>query len=67
MPDAQRLVLSVSEVAQMLGCSPWTVRKWETQGRLKAVRLGKLVRFEMGTIREFIAAGRTPAKDGRAK
>jgi excisionase family DNA binding protein len=51
----------------MLGCSPWTVRKWETQGRLKAVRLGKLVRFEMGTIREFIAAGRTPAKDGRAK
>jgi excisionase family DNA binding protein len=65
--NEQESLLDVNGVAKLLGCSPWTVRKWETEGRLEATRLGKLVRFDMEAIRAFIAAGRKPAEDGKAK
>jgi len=57
-PLGARLLWSVDEVAQMLGCSPWTIRKWEYEGKLKAVRLGGLVRFEREAVESFIAAAR---------
>jgi len=40
MSDKPRLV-RISEAAQMLGVNPETLRRWDREGRLKAVRLGK--------------------------
>jgi excisionase family DNA binding protein len=54
----QKPFLDVNEVGQLFGCSPWTIRNWEYEGRLKAIRLAGLVRFERSAIEEFIQAAR---------
>lgn len=33
-------LLNLKQAAQILGVSPWTLRKWDNEGRLKAVRIG---------------------------
>ena len=38
-------LLTTDDVARLLGCSPAAVRKWRSQGRLRAVKVGRLVRF----------------------
>jgi excisionase family DNA binding protein len=50
--------LSVGEVAKIFDCSNWTVRNWEYEGKLKAIRLAGLVRFERSAIEDFINAAR---------
>ena len=40
MTDTTRL-LKIREVAEMLGINPETRRRWDNEGRLKAVRIGK--------------------------
>lgn len=46
---------TVDEVAQFLGVSPKTVRKWQLAGSLPFVKLGgKLVRFQPEAIRAWV-------------
>lgn len=33
-------LLSLEETAEMLGLSVWTLRKWDNNGKFKAVRVG---------------------------
>ncbi|MBI5151338.1 MAG: helix-turn-helix domain-containing protein [Candidatus Pacebacteria bacterium] len=40
MQSSQKL-LRISQAAEMLGVNPETLRRWDREGRLKAVRLGK--------------------------
>lgn len=40
MNDKPKL-LRIKEAAEMLGINPETLRRWDNQGRLKAVRIGK--------------------------
>jgi len=40
MIDNKKL-LRIKEAAEMLGVNPETLRRWDNEGRLKAVRLGK--------------------------
>ncbi len=40
MNDKQKL-LKIREAAEMLGINPETLRRWDNQGRLRAVRIGK--------------------------
>jgi hypothetical protein len=53
-----RAFLDANQVSLLFGCSPWTLRNWEVQGKLRAIRLAGLVRFEKSAIEEFIAACR---------
>jgi len=39
------LYLSPVEAAARLNCSHWTIRKMITDGRLRAVRVGRLIRI----------------------
>jgi excisionase family DNA binding protein len=39
-------LLTVDDVAQIWGVSPWTVRHWVSEGKIKYVKKGNLVRFE---------------------
>ncbi len=40
MNDKTKL-LRIKEAAEMLGINPETLRRWDNQGRLQAVRMGK--------------------------
>ncbi len=40
MNDKPKL-LRIKEAAEMLGINPETLRRWDNDGRLKAVRIGK--------------------------
>ena len=61
-------LINVQRAAELLGISPWTVRKWLSTNRLRAVRLGdRAVRIEMEEIRRMIDLGRDrePADQGQ--
>lgn len=40
MPDKSKL-LRIREAAELLGINPETLRRWDNDGRLKAIRIGK--------------------------
>jgi excisionase family DNA binding protein len=44
----------VRGVARILGISPWTVRAAIREGKLRPVRIGRLVRVEESEILRFI-------------
>lgn len=54
MTMQERLVLSVAEVARLLGVSPWTVRAWEREGKLHGLRLGRLLKFKREEVFRLI-------------
>lgn len=59
MPAAQTLqLLSVKQVAGMLGCSERHVWNMEQLGRIPpGVRMGRSVRWEAGVIDEWVKGG----------
>jgi predicted site-specific integrase-resolvase len=51
-------LLSRVEAADLIGVSPWTIKRWEKLGRLHPVRLSALtVRIRESEILALIAAG----------
>jgi excisionase family DNA binding protein len=51
----------VKSAAQALAVSPWTIRAYIRDGRLKPVRLGRLVRLEEQELERFVAQAQAPA------
>jgi excisionase family DNA binding protein len=49
-------LLRPSDVARLLACSSKTVYAWAASGYLPSVRLGRLVRFKAGDVRQFVEA-----------
>lgn len=47
--------------AKWLSISEWTLRKWEREHRIHAVRLGGAVRYEDEELRRFIEAAKARA------
>ncbi|HKD81219.1 MAG TPA: helix-turn-helix domain-containing protein [Candidatus Angelobacter sp.] len=50
----EQKLMTVPQVAAYLQCSEDAVRLWERQGKLVAVRIGKLVRFRHEDVALFI-------------
>lgn len=50
-------LLTVEQVAGILGCKPAAVRRWRLQRRLTPVKLGRLVRFRLEEIEAVAAKG----------
>lgn len=48
-------VLKASKVAQHLGCTPDTVYGLIRDGRLRAIRVGRLLRVPESSLADFIA------------
>jgi len=46
--------MNVNACAQMLGISPYTVRLYTKQGKIRPVRIGKRVLFQMEEIERFV-------------
>jgi excisionase family DNA binding protein len=52
-------LLSCEKAAELLGISPWTVRKWLRDNKLRAIRLGRRVLIELAEIERLIEEGRS--------
>jgi len=52
-------LLTIKEVCELLGCHPQTVRRWEVNGTLVGIRVGKRRdrRFRKSDIDTFILKG----------
>jgi len=51
---------SVEEAAGLLGISPWTVRGYIRDGKLRPVRLGRRVLVEEAELERLIASSKAP-------
>lgn len=58
MRTLPRELMTVEEVAELLKVSRAGVYRWVETGRLKALRVGSLLRFTPEDLRAFIEAGR---------
>ena len=54
-------LLNVTQVAERLGVSTHTVRKWLELRKIPFVKIGACVRFDPDLIEKFIDARRVPA------
>ena len=48
----------INSTARLLAISPWTVRLYVRQGRLRAVRIGRRVLLEEGELERFVAGAK---------
>jgi len=63
-PGVLPAMLTVDQVAGVLGCSPRTVRRLTDSGRMpRPIRLGALLRWPRQTIESWIRQGCPRAKD----
>jgi len=56
-------LLSVEDTARLLGLSPWTVRAYVREGKLKPVRLGRRLLFEQTDIEDLVAHSKQATDD----
>jgi len=54
-------LLSIEDSAGLLSISPWTVRKYIREGKLRPVRIGRRVLLEESELERFIMENRTVA------
>ncbi len=52
-------LVPVQKAAELLGISPWTVRKYIQAEKLQTVRIGRRVLIEQTEIRRIIEQGRS--------
>jgi len=55
-----KALYDVKAAAQALAVSPWTIRGYIRDGKLKPVRLGRLVRLEEAELERFVAQAQAP-------
>jgi len=58
-PPRLRRLAGTAAVAHYLGCSEAQVREYVRQGRLRAIRVGRSLRYTSEAIDAFIAAATT--------
>jgi excisionase family DNA binding protein len=58
---------SVDEAAGLLGISPWTIRGYIRDGKIKPVRLGRRVLVEEAELERFVALCQDPDKTNKSK
>jgi excisionase family DNA binding protein len=66
--SSENLLLNVSEVARLCGCSPRTIYRLSDAGRMpRPVKIGSLVRWEREAIVNWIASGCKAVRSATAK
>ncbi len=60
--DQMSRLYDVKGAALLLAVSPWTVRAYIRDGKLRPVRFGRLVRLEVEELRKFIAEAKSPSE-----
>lgn len=57
--------LGNNEAAQILGCTPGTLRVWVSKRKVPFIKVGRLVRFRMKDLDEFLEQNAVPAAKQR--
>lgn len=58
--------LSANEIARRLSVTPLSVYRWARMGRIRPVRIGRLLRFPQEEVERFLVSGartRLPSND----
>jgi len=53
-----KLLWNVKEAGTALGISPWTIRRYISEGKLRSVRIGRRVLVEPSECRRLVEEGR---------
>lgn len=62
---SNKMLMTVKEVAELLGLRPGTIRAWVWQRKLPRVNCGRAVRIPAEAIAEFIQRNTIPARIDR--
>jgi len=54
MEERKKKYLSAREVKEVYGISRWTAYLWAIQGKLPSIKVGKLRRFEVAALDQFM-------------
>jgi excisionase family DNA binding protein len=57
---------SIEQAAETLGLSPWTIRRYVQDGKIRPVRIGRRVLIETSEIERVIEEGRC-GEDGSSE
>jgi len=55
-------LFDVNAAARQLAFSPWTIRAYIRQGKLRPIRIGRLIRLEEEELRRFVTQSRDPVE-----
>jgi excisionase family DNA binding protein len=56
-------MVNITEAASILGVKVWTLRQWVSMQKIPFYRIGRLVRFKVSDLLEFIEAGKVEARE----
>jgi excisionase family DNA binding protein len=56
--ETAKLLWNVKETGIALGLSPWTIRRYISEGKLKTIRLGRRVLIEPAECQRLVDEGR---------
>ena len=59
MIPSEKIALDIDSAAKAISVSPWTIRKWISQGKLPATRLGRRVCVTPDALRRLVEQGTT--------
>lgn len=65
MKDENPELMMVEDVAKYLRVKPSTIYEWASNGKLPAVKVGRLWRFHRGQIETWVQKGGHQPKKGR--
>lgn len=54
-------MLSAVEAAKALGVSPWTIRQWSSQRKLRFYKVGRLTKYKVSDLEAFLERGKVEA------
>ena len=57
MVPSEKMALDIESAAKAISVSPWTIRKWISQGKLAATRLGRRVCVTPEALRRLVDEG----------
>jgi excisionase family DNA binding protein len=64
--EGEKMLWNVKEAGSALGLSPWTIRRYISDGKLRTVRLGRRVLVEPAECRRLVDEGRGKPLEPRA-
>jgi excisionase family DNA binding protein len=65
VPELKQFV-TIQEVADALGLSPWTIRHWIADRKIRSARFGRSVRVAVEDVERLVARGTVAARDDQA-
>ena len=64
--NAAKLV-NLTEAANLVGHSPWTLRSWAYSGRIASYKISSRLMFSLADLEVIVSKGRRPALDSTGK